>query len=159
MTTDVTSRSTALADGFGQVSKETLAALAVARATLPLQLRTAYAVGGLAGCETVISVTNLSDTQIEVQIEFFTGFGAMERGIASLILPSGATGEIATAPAIPPYVINAVRDDNLAFEGYANIHAATRQIGAQVNMVCGIGGDIQTYEDINVFRPPFQQGD
>ncbi len=159
MSTDITSRLTALADGFGQVNKEALAAVAVANASLPLQLRTAYAVGGLSGCETVISITNLSDSPIEVQVEFFTGFNALNRGIASLMLQSGETGEIATASGVPPYVINAVRDSNTAFEGYANIHAPTRQIGVQVNMVCGIGRDVQTYEDINVFRPPFQIGD
>ena len=126
---------------------------------MPLQLRTAYAFGGARGCETVISVTNFSGSTITVEVEFFTGFNYFQRGIAALELKSGETGELATTGTVPPYVINAVRDKNTPFEGYANIHAATSEIGAQANMVCGLDSNVRTYEDVNVFRPPFQHGD
>ncbi len=149
-----------LLDGFGEVPEgKRLAPPESSVATLPLQLRTSYAVGGISGCETVISVTNFSDSTIDVEVEFFTGFNYFQRGIAKLVLKTGETGELSTTRAVPPYVINAVRDSDAIFEGYANIHAATSEIGAQANMVCGLDSEVRTYEDLNVFRPPFQHGD
>lgn len=136
--------------------------LGLAVAVLPLQLRTAYAVGGVNGCETVISVSNFSSIPHEIEVEFFTGFNFLQRGEASLTLDSGETGEIATTDIVPPFLINAFRDDATPFEGYANIHARSIDIAAHAHMVCDVGGR-ETYQDINVFRvergKPRQIGD
>lgn len=137
--------------------------LAPAVATMPLQMRTAYAVGGHERCETVVSLSNFSDDRTAVEVEFFTGFNALQRGIAQLQLAPGETGEIATAQSVRPFVINAVRNSAVAFEGYANIHAKTPDIGAHAHMVCSVGGREESYQDINVFRArkgrPTQEGD
>jgi hypothetical protein len=144
------------------MQKEEMKKLAPALATMPLQMRTAYAVGGLERCETVVSLSNFSDDRTVVEVEFFTGFNAFQRGIAQLQLAPGETGEIATAQPVSPFVINAVRNSAVAFEGYANIHAKTPDIGAHAHMVCGARGQ-ESYQDINVFRArkgrPTQDGD
>lgn len=136
--------------------------LGLAIAGLPLQLRTAYAIGGVDQCETVISVSNFSGSTQKVEVEFFTGFSFLDRGLATLTLDSGETGEAATTDVVSPFVINAVRDDDTPFEGYANIHARSADIAAHAHMVCGVGGR-ETYQDINVFRvkhgKPVQIGD
>ncbi len=148
-------------DGFGMTQAETKAEAAKtpARSKLPLQLRTAYAVGGLSACEMVAIVTNFSSTAIPVEIEFFTGFNALARGIATLTLKPGETGTLATASPIPDFQINAVRDTTTPFAGYAQIHAPTSEIGVQVNGIGRVGTSNQSAVGIKVFRPPFQQGD
>lgn len=134
----------------------------LALAGLPLQMRTAYAVGGIDGCETVISVSNFAKDRMEVEVEFFTGFNFFQRGIARLVLASGETGELATVQPVSPFVVNAVRDSNVAFEGYANIHAKSSDIGAHAHMVC-MRQESRSFQDINIFRVknnrPFQEGD
>lgn len=84
-------------------------------------MRTAYALEGMQGCETVIYLTNLSSQRHEIEVEFFTGFNFLERGIAKLGLQPGETGEVATTAAVSPFVINDVRDSSLPFEGYARL--------------------------------------
>jgi hypothetical protein len=136
--------------------------LKLAVAGQPLQMRTAYAVGGVSKCETVISASNFSSSPVRVEVEFFTGFNAFQRGIAIVALNPGETGELATTDAVEPFVINAVRDSSVPFEGYANIHAETPEIGAHAHLVCHVGGE-ESYETIKVFRArenrPVQQGD
>lgn len=122
-----------------------------AAAKLPLQMRTAYAVGGLENCETVLSISNFSKKETTVEVEFFTGFNFFQRGIAQLTLKPGETGEIATTSTVPPFVINAVRDSSVAFEGYANIHAETPDLGAHCHMVYSSRND-RSYQSIKVFR-------
>ena len=140
-----------------EINEKTLAA-----ATLPLQMRTAYAVGGVQDCETVISVSNFSKETIRVEVEFFTGFNFFQRGLARLTLKPGETGELATTQVVPPFVINAVRNSSVVFEGYANIHAKTRDIAAHCHMVCHLKSN-PSYQSIKVFRTrdgrPFQKGD
>jgi hypothetical protein len=136
--------------------------LKLAMAGQPLQMRTAYAVGGVSRCETVISASNFSDNPIRVEVEFFTGFSALQRGIAIHTLLPGETGELATTSAVEPFLINAVRDSSVPFEGYASIHAETSDIGAHAHLVCHVGAE-ESYESIKIFRVrenrPFQQGD
>ncbi len=119
--------------------------------SLPVQMRTAYALGGIQGCETVISLTNLSSQRHEIEVEFFTGFNFLEMGIAKLELQSGETGEVATTAAVSPFVINDVRDSSIPFEGYALISSKTSEIGAHAHMVCGVEGR-ENYQDINIFK-------
>src|SRR4051794_13716764 len=121
---------------------------AFALAKQPLQMRTAYAAGGLENCETVLSISNFSKERAEVEVEFFTGFNFFQRGIASLVLQPGETGEVATASVVPPFVINAVRNSKVPFEGYANVHARTPDIGVHCHMVCNVGRQA-SYQDIN----------
>jgi hypothetical protein len=133
-------------------------------AALPLQMRTAYAIGlgGQGNYETVVSVSNFSKATIRIEVEFFTGFNFFQRGIGRLTLKPGETGEIATAGAVPPFVINAIRDSSVPFEGYANVHAETADIAAHCHMVYN-NGDDRSYQSIKVFRTregrPIQQGD
>lgn len=133
-----------------------------ALAKQPLQMRTAYAVGGISNCETVLSISNFAEERIEVEVEFFTGFNFLQRGLARLVLQPGETGEVATRDGIPPFVINAVRDSSVAFEGYANIHARTPDIAVHCHMVSNVGREA-SFQDIKVFRArdgrPRQQGD
>ncbi len=119
--------------------------------TLPVQMRTAYAVGGLERCETVISLTNFSGHKHSVEVEFFTGFSFLKRGIAKLSLQSGETGEVATTNVVRPFIINDVRDSSVPFEGYAIISSKTSEIGAHAHMVCENNGG-ESYQDINVFK-------
>lgn len=119
--------------------------------TLPVQMRTAYALGGIQGCETVISLTNLSSQRHVFEVEFFTGFNFFEMGFAKLELQSGETGEVATTAVVSPFVINSVRDSATPFEGYALISSKTSEIGAHAHMVCGVKGN-ENYQDINIFK-------
>ncbi len=119
--------------------------------TLPVQMRTAYAVGDVKNCETVISLTNFSNYNRVIEVEFFTGFNFLKRGIAKLQLQSGETGEVATTAVVRPFVINKVRDSSVPFEGYAIISSKTSEIGAHAHMVCENKGG-ESYQDINVFK-------
>ena len=125
-------------------------------------MRTAYAVGGIENCETVISISNFSKERAEFEVEFFTGFNFFQRGIATLTLQPGETGEVATTQVVPPFVINAVRNSTVAFEGYANIHARTPDLGVHCHMVSTTGRQ-PSFQDIKVFRArdgqPRQVGD
>lgn len=148
-------------DGCGMKPEDVKAdaAQSPARSTLPLQFRTAYAVGGLSACEMVAIVTNFSSVAIQVDVEFFTGFNALARGIAILNLQPGETGTLATTAPIPDYMINAVRNSTTPFAGYAQIHAPTSEIGVQANGIGRVGSDTQSSVGIRVFRPPFQRID
>jgi hypothetical protein len=119
--------------------------------SLPVQMRTAYALGDLQGCETVISLTNLANKRHIIEVEFFTGFNFIERGFAKLELQPGETGEVATTANVSPFVINSVRDSSVPFEGYALISSKTDKVGAHAHMVCGVKGN-KSYQDINIFK-------